>query len=71
MSYMDKNSIQTNSWIKIKMKDILEFIKDIPKIINSSDGLESMMGLIALCVVTPIILLIGLVVYKLVEYFLF
>jgi hypothetical protein len=53
------------------MKEIFQFIKDIPKMINSSDGLESMMGLIALCVVTPIILLIGLVVYKLVEYFLF
>jgi len=53
------------------MKEIFQFIKDIPKMINSSDGLESMMGLIALCVVTPIILLIGLVVYKLIEYFLF
>lgn len=53
------------------MKEIFQFIKDIPKMINSSDGLESMMGLIALSVVTPIILLILGVVYKLVEYFLF
>ena len=45
------------------MRDLIEFIKEIPKMIKSSDGLESLMGLIALCVLVPIVLLIGTVVY--------
>ncbi len=53
------------------MKKIFQLIKDIPKMIKSSDGLESIMGVVLLCVVTPIFLLIGVMVYKLVEYFLF
>ena len=53
------------------MKEIFQLIKDIPKMVKSSDGLESIIGIVLLCIVTPIFLLIGLVIYKLVEYFLF
>lgn len=53
------------------MKEVFQLIKDIPKMIGSSNGLESMMGMIVLSLVTPIVLLIGLVLYKLVEYLIY
>jgi hypothetical protein len=46
-------------------------MREIFKLIKSSDGLESILGIIILCIVIPIALLVGLVIYKLVEYFLF
>lgn len=56
---------------EFNMKEVFQLIKDIPKMIGSSNGLESMMGMIVLCLVTPIVLLIGLVLYKLVEYLIY
>jgi len=50
------------------MKEVFQLIKDIPKMINSSNGLESMMGMIVLSLVTPIVLIIVLVLYKIVEH---
>jgi hypothetical protein len=49
------------------MKEFFIFLRDIPKMISSSDGLESMMGIIVVCMLTPIVLLIGLGVFKLIE----
>lgn len=49
------------------MKKIIQSIKELFKMINSSDGLESVAGIIFLCILIPIVLLVGMFLFSLFE----
>ena len=44
------------------------FLKEIIYLLKSPDGLLNMLGILILCWLVPILLLIGLIIYKIIEY---